>query len=338
MALLWFDGFDHYTTADAPGKYPFFATFNTIVAGQGRRGGGCFRVPNTTFRTRKYFTPADATCIFGVAVRVDNNATVAMQIGDATVTHVEIRINPDGSVGGYLGGSTLIGSTSATGVFNFLAGFHYLEGKITISDTVGVLQLKMNGTTVLNLTNVDTRNGGTAGWTWLGLFAQTGTNCTVDSDDLYILDGSGSENNTFLGDQRVDVQYATANGTTTNSTPSTGTNRGLTIDETAPNGDTDYNTLVATGDKDTLIVQDLVNTGAALNGVQISLYARKTDAGLGVLCPVVRHVSTDYDGAGVGLNTSYVYLNVQTMNRDAAGNVWSEATFNAMEVGYKRTA
>ena len=47
---------------------------------------------------------------------------------------------------------------------------------------------------------------------------------TLDIDDLYICDGTGSApHNTFLGDCRVDTLLPTADGTAQQWTPSTGT-------------------------------------------------------------------------------------------------------------------
>jgi hypothetical protein len=260
----------------------------------------------------------------GWYVQFNNGSTANMTVAGAGNGAVELRR------GNRTG--TVIATTDA-GVFNYVAGYYYIEVKITFSNT-GSAEVRVNGTTVIDEPSLDTIASGADGWDTITL---SGFASGLSFDDLYVLDGSGSELNDFLGDVRIDAHYPDGNGTTSNSTPSTGTNRAATVDETSPNSDTDYNTVTNVGDKDTLTLGAFANAGATPLAVQTNVFARKTDAGVGSACAVIRHSGTDYDGATAALNTTYAYF-VEAYGLNPAGGLWTETDFNALEVGYKRTA
>jgi hypothetical protein len=338
MALLFIDSFDHYVTADILEKWTLLSGL-TISAGNGRRSSASMRGTLNSW-VEKSLSPGDATFVTGFAFRVtalgDSRILV---IGDATVDHISMNLKSDGTLEVRRGNAagTILGTTSSGITAN---AHHYIEIKGLIDDSTGTIEVRLNGssTPVLTLTSQDTRNGGTAAWTRVRL--GNGNNIgTADYDDLYVLDGSGSAPlNTFLGDMRVDTHVPNANGSNSGSTPSTGTDRYATVDESAPNDDTDYNTLAAVNDKDTLNVQNLASAGSTIRGVQVLIAAKKTDAGAGSACPVVRHSSTDYDGTGVALTTTYGYVREVYATNPGTSAAWTETDFNNAEFGYKRTA
>lgn len=342
MAFLFCDSFDHYTTLTqmrtkwpAPGA---ISNFNSIQANIGRRGSACHRT-NSNNQSKKYLIPTGKTIIFGAACKPTNAGTVwpLMHVMDAnSVIHATLRIDaPTGTLQACLSTSTILGTSSA-GAFDLNAGYRYLEVKVTIDDSAGVFVVRVDGNTVINLSGVDTRNGGVDGWNLIAL-GGSGSQ-VIDWDDMYVLDASGTSHNDFLGDIRVDAHYPDANGANNDSTPSTGTDRSATIDETTPNDDTDYNTITTVGHKDTLSLQSLVNAGATLHAVQASVYGKKTDEGDGSYAVVARQDSIDYDGPSVLANTVYGYAAVQPYGTAPDGTAWTEAKFNAIEIGYKRTA
>jgi hypothetical protein len=347
MALLFIDSFDHYTaTADANLKgWTVISTGSmSIAAGAGRRSTAGMRTPTAGGLVQLISTaptPSGDTMICGFSVLPGGwTAGTVFRLRESSIDHVSITIKTDGALEARRGSGsgTILGTSMANALP--LGVTSYLEVKIKLHDSAGTVEIRRNGdvaSPILSLTSVDTNNAGTSTWTAVVLGGPSATAYTYD--DFYLLDGTGSAPwNTFLGDCRVDVQYPTANGTTSNSTPSTGTNRGLTIDETAPNSDTDYNTLIAVGDKDTLALANLTAAGASLFGVQTLLYAKKTDAGTGSVCPVLRHSTTDYDGTSVALTTGYTYIRQLYQTNPGTSTQWTEAEFNALEVGYKRTA
>lgn len=343
MAFLFADSFDHYATADLGKKWT--TVFGcSISAGNGRHGSACMRQGSVNDQLRVALTPADNTIICGFTFKpgtgVFNRTFWGVLSPQFAAYQITMRMNPDGSVEVRRGTGTVIG-TSAAGIVSSTTHTQ-LQVKCTFHTTTGYLEVRANGSTTPIITFTGNTSG-TGATTWGGV--QLGDanieggpfGVTWDFDDFWVLDGSGSNRNNFLGDCRVDAHFVTADGANTGSTPSTGS-RFQCVDDTAPNGDTDYNTLTAAGQKDTFVLQDLLATGSAILAVQVLTAAEKTDAGVADLGPVLRIGGTDYEGSGTTQSTAYAYTRNTYEVSPATGLQFTEAEFNAMEAGYKRTA
>lgn len=352
MALLFMDSFDHYATADLMEKWSSMAGAVVISAGTGRRGSASGRITSASTNALVKGLPASGgTGILGFGFVVSNLASrriAGLFDAGAVRDQVYLQVNIDGSVAVYRGVSSsttpggniagvLLGAPSAGGVI--AAGVSaYIEFKVTLHDTTGAATVRVNGTTVLALTNQDTANG-SAAWTsmWLGASPTGALPASADFDDLYVLDGTGPAPwNDFLGDCRVDPRYPTAAGATTGWTPSAGANWSC-VDEPAPNDDTDYTSAAAAGLTDTFVVQDAPVPGAAIYGIQHCLSAKKTDAGAASMAPVIRHGSVDYVGIDINPSTAYTVLTQIAATNPGTAAAWTESGFNAAEFGYKRT-
>lgn len=348
MALLHIDGFDHYVTADILKK--FGATNNGtvgIVSTGGRRNGGYFNIIVSKDYAAEKFVPtfSGSTVIVGSAWKSDtgstNNSwfpiTVVGSDGNIQVllnvtTQMQIRAyRPNAGVPWHnaSGAMTNLLGTSAVGVLPFNS-WAYVELKTYLHGSAGTVVVRVNGVTVLDLTGQNT----TVSSTSVSAIALCGM---AAWDDLYICDSSGSTNNDFLGDCRVDAHYPTADGTTHTWTPSTSTVHYSLIDETAPNT-TDYNSTATLNAIDTFVTEDFKNTGGTIYGVQTNLCAIKEDAGVCTMAPVVRPASTDRVGTGFSPSAdSYLYFsNVYELNPETSA-AWAESEFNATEFGYKKT-
>ena len=352
MALLFMDSFDNYVTADLLEKWTTTAVGGSdtlgIQAAAGRRSSGGLRHAHITNSNAgsasKVLTASGATAIVGVALKMPTPAfyTGVLTIVQATSAQVSLRVNTDLTLSVYRGAfnsGTLLGTTVTPIVANVFA---YLELKVLLSTTVGTIDLRVNGASVLALTSQNTQATGSATWTAvaLGQHAAGGSdanNHTKDFDDLYVLDGSGAAPwNDFLGDCRVDVCVPTGAGATTGWTPSAGANWQC-VDDAAPNDDTDYTSAASAGLVDTFVVQDAPVAGAAIYGVQHCLSVKKTDAGIATIAPVIRHSGVDYVGADLFPATGYAYALAIAATNPGTGVAWTDAGFNAAEFGYKRT-
>ena len=220
--------------------------------------------------------------------------------------------------------------------------FYYIELKVTISDSAGVIVLKINGATELNLTSQDTRNGGnaTADTITLGAGGQNNSAAIFSYDDLYICDGTGSApDNDFLGDCRVEASLPSGNGNSSQlvGSDADSTNNYLLVDESAPNGDTDYVESSTVGNKDTYAMGNLASTSGTVYGVQPVPVAKKTDAGSRSIVSVVRLSSTEVDSAAKTLTSSYLILpDVRTTK--PGGGAWTITDWNNAEAGVKVNA
>ena len=93
---------------------------------------------------------------------------------------------------------------------------------------------------------------------------------------MYVLDTTGTDNNTFLGSQIVEAVFPNSNAQS-NWSPSTGTNNAACVDENPSNDDTDYVYSTTVGNKDLYGVTSCTRINANIKGVQLNADARVTD-------------------------------------------------------------
>jgi hypothetical protein len=218
--------------------------------------------------------------------------------------------------------------------------WYYIEIKVVIHDTAGSVELRINGATVASASGVDTRNGGTGvvnGFQFGAGHGGSSQRTNANFCDLYVCDGSGAINNSFLGDCKVECLFPNGAGAETQWTPSAGSNY-QNVDETPPNDDTDYNKSNTVDQVDTYAMTDLASTTGLIYGVQYLDYVRKDNAGSRHIAPVARIGGTDYAGADASLGDSYVYTREIHELSPATAAAFTISEVNAMEFGLKVTA
>lgn len=355
MSLLFLDGFDHYVTADITKKWTSIFGGTPVIASSGRRSTTALQSATGTSTAAgsisKSLPSAISTIIVGTALYLANLSSqsqhlnnIFLMLFDGATGHIGIGVDSVGalvasrgatniSYGTHLGASA--GGLISTGVWN------HVEAKVTIHDSTGSVEVKLNGVTVLNLTNIDTRNGGNASVNviYIGQFNSSG-GTHFRFDDFCICDTAGSTNNNFLGDVRIDTLYPSGNGNYSQFLGSDGnsTDNYLLVDETTPNT-TDYNDGSAVNDRDSYAIGNLsALSSQTVYGVQVNAAILKDDAGSKSAATFVRSSSTNGDGSSVALSTSQTYVS-QVFETDPNGSVaWTETTVNAMEAGVKVTA
>lgn len=278
-----------------------------------------------------------------------SNATIAVQFGYASVCRSEgpldIVVFEDGTTqqcriidDGYgiikaYRGSTLLGT--ATNPPLVLTTWNQLEIKVGINSSTGSILVKLNGQTVLNLTDQNTQSTGNALCTAISHHS-VGQECNqMYFSDYIIMDTSGSYCNDLLGPRLVELKVPTADGYHTQFTPSSGSNYSC-VDEVPPN-ETDYNT----GDvdeQDSFMKANLVNGGASVDAVVCSMYCRVNDGGAANLKALVRSNSVDGLGTEVAVPASWGYVRSVVYVDPNTGSPFIGSNFNSAEVGYKRTA
>ena len=267
-------------------------------------------------------------------------------IYDTNTIHVWFRVNTNGTITCLRGagaGSVELGTSSGA----LQAGvWAYVELKVVIHDSAGTVDIRINGTSVLALTDKNTMNTANASWNSVGFGYVTAvgtTPITADFDDLVLFDPSGSYNNIFLGDITVAALYPDGPGTSTDWEDSTGGSPPANwdnVNEAAPNDDTDYNETATINAQDTYTMQDCA-AGSDIRAVQIVSAQRKTTEGPGRIKHVVRSNATDYDQAEQGIGgTTYSFLRSILETNPGSGSPeepWTEGGFNACEIGLIKT-
>jgi hypothetical protein len=291
---------------------------------------------------RKTIGGTEDTIIVGFALRVTNNDSGSVclcSLQENGTRHSELWMSTGTTTYNLI--ATRAGTTLGTATAAITDGtWMYVEFKTTIHDTTGTFIVKVNGVEVLNLSSQDTRNGGTGYVDQVALGNPNGNNSnhTIDFDDWYVLDDTGSApNNDFLGDVRVAALLPNGAGNSTQMTASAGSNY-QTVDENTPNGDTDYVSETTVGEKDTYTMTNLPTNADAVYGVKEAVYARKDDAGAVTLRQVIRTGGTDYEGGDIALLDSYKFFQAireQNPNTTAA---WTQSDIDGIEAGQKLQA
>jgi hypothetical protein len=341
MALLFMDGFDHYVTANMGMKWTSVTansgTLPAITTNLGRRSGGAALFAGGYAQNMKKVLPASvSTLITGFAFQA--SIAPAANVGvcwwiDGSTTQLTLVVTTDLRLAVYRGasGGTLLGQTSANAIAT--GAYAYIEFKATFHGSAGTAEVRVNGTVVLTLAGVNTIMSGNASANALAL----GSDITPPGapswyfDDLYVLDTTGSANNTYLGDARIDALLPNADGTYTAFTPSSGSTHYTLVNESAPDT-TSYVASATVGAKDTYQMQDLGTTNT-IAAVQVSNAAVKDNTAARSISNLVRSGSTDYTGASTALTTTYAYYSTVLETDPATSAAWTQTGVNGMQAG-----
>ena len=330
MTLLWMDGFD---LGDRAYKYP-------TNPGQGtssntRYGSGLSLQANSTGSLMSIPLTASAEVFCGVAVDLSTNrGAVTFQGDNRATSHITVMMYTDGSIEVRRGTSTgtIIASAPAgtvpAGVWN------YYEMRVTISDTVGIVQVRTNGgtTNVIDFSG-DTKNAGT-NTTIDGVNLGVNGTTVCRYDDLYILNALGSApNNTWLGDVRIAGLFATGNGNSSQLLGSDGNSTDNYLLVSGAGGVTDYVGSAVVGEKDTYVMGDLIAGATSVFAVQECSIVSKSDAGAANIKQVLRSGGTDYAGAAVPLTEAWFGIRRIHETNPATSVQWTPSGVNAIESG-----
>lgn len=339
MALLFIDGFGHYSQPYIIKKYEIFNS-NTgtawldISPTGGRRGDPCLRL-NNGGHVAKVIDPVP-TAIAGFAFysatgqqTTVNSYTEICSFREGIYHHVTIHLTGDGTVYAYNVITTTLLGKSAPGKLQ-LDAWHYVEVKCTVSDTAGVVQVKIDGELILDLSAVDTRNGGT------GLIDNVrihGNSVNKWFDDFYICDTSGTINNDFLGDVYVDTLFPNAVGSYTQFTASAAADNWTLVDEATPDT-ADYVSSATVGAKDTYGLTNLDATERNIYGVQAMALVHKDNPNYRQSAILLKSGTTEVEGAAFTLGNGVAKYDKVLKELDpATAAAWTATGVNALEVG-----
>lgn len=330
MALRFVDGFDHYSLpAQLSMKYQTLsisdATFMT-----GRRVGS----QALLFRSAEWISVTldnQNTWIVGLAVYFVGNGTEAIVRFYDTAGDVQasVVVQTNGTIRLYRG--TTSTSLAISDLALNLNTWYYLEVKINIADSGGLFEARVNEQVWATYTG-DTKQTSVAGASRVIFYGRAADNAI---DDLYICDGTGSSNNDYLGDCRVDTIYPNGTGAHSSFTPQGSGTNWENVDETLMDEDSSYNHSNTIGHKDSFAFTNLPAITGTIFGVQACIGARKDDAGVRVVRPLTRIDGTDYEGGDQYLASSFLFArNIWEQNPDKS-SAWVQADIDDAEFGYK---
>ena len=339
MSILFIDGVDHYDSSAEMARKWDVVDIASIQTTAGRFGGGAVRMIGGD-DIEKIFA-ASGTIIIGLGIKIDelqtNGNAQLLEFRNGGTVQVTISLTPGGGFNIERGTSTDIANTAGNFVHN--DNWHFIEALVTISDTVGVVTIRVDGELVESFTGLDTLVTGTT-IDRIAIDYAGGTGSTMDLDDFYILDTLGSApQNTFLGDIKIDTLFPDGDGnytefTTTN--PASPTTHWDKVEEPAVDT-TSFNETTTANQRDTFTMGNLAAiTNETIFGVQQVSHAQDT-AGTSNFRNKLRISATDFDGASQALlnGTDAFYREMWDLDPNAGPGAWVASVINGMESGYE---
>jgi len=337
MALLFMEGFENYSTVTELYQDPrFFSDFNggDPVFESGRVSGQSLRFDNDGESVGCYL-PQDSTATiyggFGFKY-VQTNIVQIISFSDSSngeIFDIEFVVSGPTVTLAIKNGATTLAETSPLSA----STWYHIGFKVLMSDTVGTAAIYVDGVLDDSNTGLDTSaNGSTA----VNRFAfHGGVNHDINFDDVYIGDDSGSDMTDIVGDLFIEQLVPDGVGSSTQFTPSVGSNY-QNVDDTTPDDDTTYNESSTSGHKDLFTAANLSQPVNTVYAVQISSKFNKQQAGTRTFRNKVLSNVTEGNGATVGMRyQSYSYKTDLFENDPDTSSAWTESGVNAMEVGYE---
>ncbi len=358
MSLRWMEGFETLgaTTgstieAQLNRKYgnfhglTLYPVCDQAKLADGRKAGfslqGAYAYPTSS---QRFFyvvasddVPTSDTWIVGMAVKFgtsfpDNKEILVIGSGDSSPYYnFSIKVTSDGKISACGGGNTLLATTANPVMAS--ETWHYLEAKVVCHDTTGSYEVRIDGQTVLNGSNVDTRGSDDSRFVLFQL--RHYYQCI---DDLYICDTDGSTNNDFLGQVVIEGILPSADGDSSDWTPASGTDNSAMVDDIPPDDDTSYvqsNTedaedLYGYADLSTITTEPIV--GVQVNtDVRMNAFPGDID-----LHQTVKSGSTTSDGDPINIATDDYEVAARILETDPnTSSAWTAASINDTQFGVK---
>lgn len=357
MALLWCDGFDHYGVLSnlTEGVYAEIGGSVTLVTSNPRTGTHSLRFNGaagglSATTARRILGGAKTTVGIGGVFFYANLPTNPQRckifdFRDANNSiQVTIICDTTGTVSAYRGQvtGTLLG-TSASPVL-VADSYQHIEALVFFSQTVGTIEVRVNGVTVLSLSGIDTVASSLveSSQVTFGGSASLSLASTVDQniDDVFCYDDTGSFNNTFIGDRRVLTLFPDSDTIQADWTP-VGSATGFgAIDEENPDGDTTYITASAPGSPGPISefgIQNLPAGVSAVSAVVLVELARKTEAGVANTQWSVVSGAFETAGADKPMTEVYTYRQDVFETDPASAAPFTPAEVDALLIKVERT-
>lgn len=337
MSLITIEGFDHYDVDTWISKLIW--NDGSINTSGGRYQGGGAWIANGD--TGAYFQTGLGgnyqEIIVGFALYLDGSenglADDAVAFYDQGGTlQGRLSVGSGNTLFVTRGASSIIatGSVSLT-----LQRWYYIEIRYKVSNTVGEVEVRIDGVVDINLSGADTQ----ASTTYSSIRNVRFQTCRypngVRIDDLYILDTGSGARNDFLGDCRVDTLFPSSDGTTNDWTPLGGGSNYVEVDDNPPDEDTSYVYSSTDGDID-LYGHEVLSQATSVFGVQVSAYLQKDDAGALWARLGVRSGGSNYFGTVEGVGASWAFQKEIFELNPATASDWTTTSINAAEIGIER--
>jgi hypothetical protein len=253
------------------------------------------------------------------------------------IQHVYVRgVDTSGHLAAYNGNGTLLATSTAVMIPD---RWYVIQLKAFIHDTLGTLELKLDGTTFISLTNVDTRNGLTGNWDRVSIQPLLFGSTSWFVADLNVWEGDAGDPYPSRTLRVLTSHPKSGNGTHVDFVPNTGTDHGALVKEVTADDDTTYVDSQTSGARDSYFYDPFDIGISSVVAVQLNPYLKQTDAGARSAKSFFRLGGADYDHPDTinPIPTGYEYRPQLWELNPATGLAWTEAEVNALtaELGLK---
>jgi hypothetical protein len=299
--LVFCDSFDHYATANLGEKY--LSAGGSIVSGG--REGNCLEVNGGNTVSKAFSNRSQL--IVGFAFNPTAVGNEILSFYDAGTLQGTLKVNSSGGLEYhvYPNDDDTIIAASVNGLISPNT-FQYVEINVTFeTSATGTLSAQVNGQNVFTVTGVITSYSGN---NWANLVALNNgpfNNNPFYYDDLYICDGTGTLNNSFLGDVSIQALLPNGAGQSTQWTPNGQSQNWQCVSQNPPNT-SDYVSDSHPGDTDLYTIESISGTPTAVVAVQIVASAEKDDSNTRVLGLGFGNGSTSVFDTGFSLTSTYL--------------------------------
>jgi hypothetical protein len=355
LALEFMDGFDHYSTGSWLATKWDASSYTNPASVTGRFGGLAMALdsvgPSGAFILTASQLSSQPTRVIGFAVKISgvasNNMPSPQQNGgypfisvmDDATEQLRLGIDSNGSlwvVRDPGGAVALLGHSAANALTQNT--WYYLEFKYTIHSSAGSYDIHVNGTSVLSGTSKNTQASGNTSSNGIQIWSNWTTNIVtypmVTIDDVYVLNSTGSSNNTFLGECQILTSLPASDGSNTGLTPNSGTAHFSRVNESDPNSDTSYVSANTAGATDTYHFAP-VSASGAVAGVQIVMTARRDATGTRAVAGVTKSGATTDVGSPIVLNSSYRMARQIEETDPGTSAAWTTSGINSAQFGVR---
>lgn len=221
--------------------------------------------------------------------------------------------------------------------------YYDLEYKITINNSTGTIEARVNGEVQIGPTgSLDTQGTSNA-------YADSASVCCLNSgsfsafsnqliEHLIIMDGTGGAGNDFVGPVDVDLLPPTGDGFYTAWSFTGAPTRWQCVDELNPNEDTDYIFDATVGDKNTFTHGALPAGSTAVKAAAVWTRARRDDAVTRAFKVLLRNGGSDQLGSVESfVGDDYVWFLQAYEVSPFTSSAWTVSEVNATEFGVQVT-
>jgi hypothetical protein len=229
-----------------------------------------------------------------------------------------------------IGGTSLAVSAAAAVAFNT---HHHIYVKVVFSQTVGTIDVKIDGASVISASDLDDCYQPTADCTQIRLFGGGSSNvASVIWSHVALANASGD----IPGRPRVQAVFPDGAGNYSQwNLQGAATHYGA-VGEQFPDDDTSYVYESTVGDRDSWTYSNFLSTTDTVLAVAVVPRARTDDGAARTMKTFVRAGGVDYDHANTeSVPGSYAYLQQIYQVNPATGVAWTAAEINAIEAGIK---